>query len=245
MKEPKGQTVAIHQPNFLPWIGYFHKMNNCDIFVFHDDVFINWTGNTRRIQIRNSPNSNDMTWINVPIDPGYKHEYIDRIELPKDPAYYKEILDQIKGVYSGTKYYKQVFPVIKRCIIQDETNLALYNKNATLILAKLFGITPKIIMSSELNVPGKGQEKILNIIKKLGDNIYLSGMGALSYQVAEVFDEHNVKLKYLDSNNDLGEVRTDEPDLLLNASVIDCLFIKGKDWVKETLQNLKTKHSKE
>ncbi len=218
-------------------------MNNCDIFVFHDDVFINWTGNTRRVQIRNSSTSNEMTWINLPIDPMYKHEYIDRIELPREPDHYKEILDHIKGVYAGTKYYKQVFPLIKRCIVQDETNLALYNKKATLIIAKSLGISPKIIMSSELNVPGKGQEKILNIVKKLGDNNYLSGMGALSYQVAEVFEENNVRLKYLDSNNDLGEVRSVEPDLLLNASVIDCLFIKGKDWVKETLQNLKTKHN--
>jgi len=244
MKKYNDKIVAIHQPNFLPWLGYFHKMNSCDVFVFHDDVELNWNGHTRRIQIRLNPATNEMDWINLPISNADKHAYINEIELPEDESGFAQILDKIKGCYGGSPHFKQVFPTIRRCINQKEKNLAVYNQKAITILAKLLEIKPSIVVSSDLEAEGRGQDKVINIVKALGNNNYLSGMGAVSYQLNEVFEKNKIDLSYLDSVKDLETVRKKEPHLLLNASVLDCLFFKGIDWVKETLQSLKTKEVK-
>jgi len=241
MKKYNEKTIAIHQPNFLPWLGYFHKMNNCDIFVFHDDVELNWNGHTRRIQVRSSPTSNEMDWINIPIPNADKYAYINEIEIPSDPKAFDGIMDKIKGCYSGTPHYKQVFPVIKRCIIQKETNLGVYNQKAITILAKLLDIKPTLVVSSKLETEGRGQEKVINIVKAIGANNYLSGMGAISYQLADVFEKNKIDLTYLESAKDLNLVGKKVPHLLLNASIVDCLFYMGVDWVKETLDSLKPK----
>ena len=241
MKKYNEKVVAIHQPNFLPWLGYFHKMNNCDVFVFHDDVELNWNGHTRRIQIRSNPTTNEMDWINLPVPGVDKHTYINEITLPDDEKAFENILDKIKGCYGGTPHFKQVFPTIRRCINQKEKNLALYNQKAVVILSKLLDIKPKIVISSELGTEGRGQDKVINILKALGNNNYLSGMGAVSYQLNEVFEKNKIDLNYLDSAQDLGKLNKKEPHLLLNASILDCLFYKGIDWVIATLNSIKTK----
>ena len=66
-------------------------------------------------------------------------------------------------------------------------------------------------------------------------------MGAISYQLADVFEKNKIDLTYLESAKDLNLVGKKVPHLLLNASIVDCLFYMGVDWVKETLDSLKPK----
>lgn len=215
--------VAIHQPNFIPWIGYFAKIEASDIFVILDDAEYSKGSliNRNKIKINNSAH-----WLTVPIE-NVKYSIeesknIYEIKIDNKQNWKKKHISTLKQYYNKSPNYINIVKMIEE-VYSNEYEY-LYELNIQLInqICVMLGIQKKMIFSSSLNVKSKSTERIIDIIKKLGANKYLSGHGAKSYQDENMFEKNNIELYYIDVTH------TTYPQqgsgFIPSLSIIDYLF---------------------
>ncbi|MBO8137429.1 MAG: WbqC family protein [Desulfotomaculum sp.] len=186
------KIVAIHQPNYLPWIGYFHKMMSCDVFVIADDVKLSTSSITHRNKIKCT---SGVLLLTVPLA-------IKRVII-KDVIIYNEInwgekhFQSLQHCYARSRYwsdYKEHFRDIysKKWEKIIDLNMTLIN-----LIRKILEIKTPMVFSSQLpNLKGRKSERIVDICKKLKGDVYLSGQGARVYNDEQFFNQEDIELRY-------------------------------------------------
>ena len=128
--------IAIHQPNFFPWLGFFDKINRCDKFVILDNVQYQKTGGTWTNRVKIIINK-EGKWITAPIVRNYHGvKKINEVYLQTDDKWKIKILKTIKNNYSKTLYFNELYDFISELILYDEKNVAKYNLNSILRISK-------------------------------------------------------------------------------------------------------------
>ncbi len=220
------KIIGTHQPNYIPWMGYFYKISKCDVFVYLDDVQFSKTGSHNYHYIKTPKGS---LRLKIPV----KHGFIDPINkvITKDSGGWKmRHLEQIKENYNQAPLFTTIFPEFENLLLEDYDNLAELNINIIHFFIKKFNIGTKTIQSSELNLNNdlKGESRILEICKNLGATTYYSGRGAKAYQNEGNFKEIGVNLIY----DDFTPIKYDQlwGDFISNVSVLDYVFNFGYEW---------------
>jgi hypothetical protein len=130
-------TAAIHQPNFLPWIGFFYKWLKSDILVILDDVQFVRRGYTNRVKIKGPEGER---WLTVPvIKKGKYYQKVDEVEIEKDPARKKKVTGSIRTCYGKAPYFKDYYPELESILEKDFTYLADMNIELLTWLARQLG----------------------------------------------------------------------------------------------------------
>jgi hypothetical protein len=219
-------TVAIHQPNFLPWLGFFYKFYLADCFVFLDDAQYSKNSFTNRNKIKTPQGAN---WLTLPIKSSGKFgQNISEVLISNFPTVKKKILSTIKTNYSKAKYFDEYYLQFEENFYNSTENLS--NLNATLILwiNKILKIEKKIFFSSQLNNShGNSTEKLINICKEFNCDTYLSGFGGTKYQDEALFLEAGIKIKLYDFKHPIYSQLWG--DFIPNLSIIDLLFNCGPE----------------
>jgi hypothetical protein len=189
------QNVAIHQPNYLPWLGYFHKIALADVFVFLDDVQFSKGSYTNRVRIL-SPNG--TKWLTVPINV-HLGDTINQV-LPSREAWVRGHLDTLRGVYRGAPAFQNVWPDI-RDLMESVPMATMAEVNETLVrgLTELLGLSCLFLRSSRLNLSSVSDERLVEIVTLVAPGgTYLSGRGAVKYQDPEKFSAAGLGFEYAD-----------------------------------------------
>lgn len=224
--------VAIHQPNFFPWLGYFRKLAVSDSFIFLDDAEIQKTGSTwTNRTLLFGPNGDQ--YLTAPLDRDSKKlGNIAQVKFQVSP-WREKMRTTLKTVYGRTPYFHEYQDRISALICNPEENLSEYNSRAILWIYKELELpVPKIYFSSELGIKAKSTERLVQLCKSIGATEYVYGGGAENYQENALFLESDVvplALKYT-------------PPMHLSAnplsggySVIDALFRFGTAPIREEL----------
>lgn len=219
----KSLRIGIHQPNFLPWMGYFYKMSQCDIFVLLDHVEFTKKSYTKRVKIHKADNDEEEQYLTIPLKKHSDHASINALQMVEDHKWQKKIRNLIYQTYHKAPYYHQVQPLIERFF---ETPLASNSFSEFTIevikyVAECLGIKPKWIISSDLDLEYSESDVNLDIIAHLEGDLYISGMGAQKYQNEELFTENKIKLEYSDFPTHFEALNI--PAHFLNKSVISYL----------------------
>jgi WbqC-like protein family len=227
------KIIAIHQPNYLPWAGYFLKMAACDVFVFHDNVQITKAGPTRRVKIASRNTPDKTQWLTVPLKQHSDFALIKDLEISWEVDWTRKHLNQIKDTYIKSPYFDLYFPMISNWFQETKRFNSLSEMNIYFIKQILhqLDIVRDIICSSDLPVSGKAASYNLAIIKHLKGNQYLSGAGGDKYQDEQLFTENQIKLKKLDSKTELEEIFSGF-DCHINLSIIELLMKVDTNIVK-------------
>ena len=218
--------VAIHQPNYAPWLGYFHKIFRSDAFVFLDDAQYSRGGYTNRVRIGRAENP---VWLTQPIKRDFGGIICETIFSVEDwPARH---LDTLKGTYARAAAFKEVWPVIRAIweSVPCET-LGLANRHIIEALAEVFGLTPCFISSSTLETGTiTGDDRLVCILQAVapGGSVYLSGEGGANYQSAEKFSDAGYELCYDKFQH--PEYQRGEAPFIAGLSILDALFYQGVD----------------
>ena len=184
--------IAIHQPNYLPWLGYFYKMAKSDIFILLDNVQYEKNGLTNRVKIKTPQGP---FWFTLSI----KRKFPQLIKEAELIIYSKEKKKHLKTIefnYKKAEYFDFLFPELKEILEKDWQYLSYLNIELIELLKEKLGIKAKLEISSNYNVPGKSTDLLVNLCKKFNADIYLSGRGGEKYQDEEKFKEANIKLNY-------------------------------------------------
>lgn len=187
------KTVAIHQPNFLPWRGYFQKIQQADVFVFLDDVQFPLGNRGCVINRVSAVCNNEQKWLTMPI---VRAERILDVRL-KDT---QEPLGKVRNWYRKAPYFKEVMPILEQVFSCETDSLADFNIKAITLFCQHLGIHTPLVRSSALGIYTQKQDRILDIVSALGGDRYLSGKGAAKYQSEEAFRERGITLEYIAHN---------------------------------------------
>lgn len=215
--------VTIHQPENLPWLGFFHKMNLADRYVILDTV--QFTKNN--VQNRNKifSENNDFSWVSVPVSlKGHTSLTLKDtlISNENNPKWKKTYWGKIENTYRKHPYFKEYSEELKGIILEDCTKLVDFNMKIVQFFRDKLGINTEIIMASDLGVTGARSDLLLDICKKTEATTYLSGPSGRDYLNKEIFAESNIGLDYHQFNHPTYEAKRfvkylSTLDLLMNC----------------------------
>ena len=217
--------VSIHQPNYLPWLGFFHKMTESDVFVLFDDVQL---VRGKSFVVRNRvKTANGVQWLTVPVKEKGELRLIKEALIVQDGKWQKKHWKTIQLSYKKAPYFDRYEAEFSQ--IYDTSWEKLSELNVTLIklIKNLMGINTTLVLSSEMNIEARGAEKILSIIKELKANKYITGEGKGSrrYIIEEDFKNNNIELIYQGFKHPVYHQLWG--DFVPNLSIIDLLFNEG------------------
>lgn len=186
---------AIHQPQFLPWLGYLNKINSCDIFVFLDNVQFKKNEYQNRNKIRIG---SEAKWITVPVSFTFGDTVRETL-IAKDTRWQKKLISTIEYNYRKTPFYSAYSISLLEILNKDWENLAKINQASVEWLISSFEITTKTLVCSELQqFSDDPTGRLIDICRHVGADTYLSGSGAREYLDMEQFSKSGINLEFQD-----------------------------------------------
>ena len=190
--------VAAHQPNFLPWLGFFDKMRRADLFVIVDHVQFERQGFQNRTRIKTGEGPR---WITVPVQQRSRDERIcDKLLDNRSGGKFRwgrKLFLTIKYAYQGTPYFSEYAPMIQDLLDREWQTLFELNLRAIELCREALDIRTPILRSSELGLDGMKSEMVMDLCRKTGANVYLCGTGAsAAYLDQQAFAEAGIRVEW-------------------------------------------------
>lgn len=185
--------MVIHQPDFMPYLGFFDRLLKADIYVVFDNVqYVRgsraWTSRDK-IKTRNGEK-----WLSLGIKKPAYRAAINEVLLQQDFAWREDHLNLIRENYRKAEYYDEIEPYINDLYSFQCEKMVDFNMESIRMLMKLFDIRIETVMAGSLQAVGKSNELIVNIVKELGYRRYLSGVGARDYYVPEPYEQAGIEV---------------------------------------------------
>ena len=214
--------VSIHQPQYLPWLGYFDKVDKADVFCFLDDVQFKKNDFQNRNRIKTA---NGWQWITVPVK--YRHpQRINEVELNHSVNWQRKHLQALVTNYRKAPFFDETIELFSDMYERRWENIAEVNLAFLERLLTLLGMTgKKTVLASHLDVSREPTDRLIDICKALGGDTYLAGAGGANYMNMERFRERGVKVIFQNFNH--PEYPQLFGEFLEQMSVVDLLFNCG------------------
>jgi hypothetical protein len=233
------KILAAHQPNFLPYLGFFDKYQACDVFVIRDEVQFTKSDFHHRNRIRVNGNSAEPkdSWLTVPVED--LNDYIMHIPIKKhvmkkDKTWNEDMLHQLSVQYKNTPFFHQYFGDIQNIMDNSDPQLVSLNMKLIRYLLNTFGLgEDKLVMASDLKlktphyVPGSSDpsEDLAIQCQLLGADVYLSGAGGKNYLDLEPFRKRGIEVRFQEYHH--PKYRQAFNGFLPNLCALDALFCIG------------------
>jgi len=221
------KIVAIHQPNFFPWLGYFDKIAGSDVFVFLDDAQFPKTGGvwSNRVKLLVA---GEARWVTAAIDRSYAgtRQIREMHFLSADPWRLK-ILKTVESSYKKHPFYLDVMHVIEPLVLDEEKNISAYNINAIKEIVKNLDLNScKLVSASDYEITTFSNHRLCDLTIAVNGQIYMCGGGADGYQDESVFATRGLQLKFQDFDHPkYSQYR--QTEFVPGLSIIDALMNLG------------------
>lgn len=227
--------LAIMQPYFFPYIGYFQLINSVDEFIIYDNIQYTKKGwiNRNRIlcegkdRLISLPLKKDSDYLNV-VDRNLSESWV------KDK---NKMLNIIKSSYIKSPYFNEVFELISDCLSYKEFNLFKFIHNSILLINNFLDIKTPVIISSTLNVDHnlKSQNKVLSLCKERKSNFYINTIGGVDLYDKKIFKDNGINLMFIKSNP--IQYKQFDDNFIPWLSIIDVMMFNSKEKIKDYLNN--------
>ena len=225
--------VAIHQPNYLPYLGFFHKLSLADTFVIMDDTqYDKKFTNRNKIKV-----PGNWIWLTVPINKKHKFVANKIVEINNEENWQSDHFEKINRSYSNSEFFKKNYKTFFEKIYSKKWD-HLFTLNYELIIQLIdwLDIKIEVIKESELNINGNSTDRLVNISKKIGAETYVSGMGGKEYMNEKMFETNNIKIEYQNFKCPIYK-QVFNSEFIPNLSIIDLLFNIGPKSLSKLKQN--------
>jgi WbqC-like protein family len=222
------KVAAIHQPNYLPWLGYFYKIQQADVFILLDDVDFQ-TGNASSITNRTKlKGANGEFLLTVPVLTPSESRQILHLKIDNRQNWRKKHLHSLRSAYGRSHHFLEVFPLIEEAFSQNFDCLADLNITLIEAITVYLGINTPLVRSSQIEgISSRKNQRLIDLCQRVGANVYLSGNGARNYIEEDLFEVSKIQLIYTDFVAPVYDQLHGE--FVTNLSVVDCLFNCGRD----------------
>lgn len=228
--------VTIHQPEHLPWLGFFNKLAKADVFVILDSVQFekNYFQNRNRIV-----GSNGVQYVGIPVNTsGHMEGTIATTQAAtrSNPKWRNKYLSTIRQSYSRHPYFNEVFPIVEHTLNLPSDNICEINMAIFQAFSEKMGFFPTYIRSSQMKASGMKSDLILNICQELNADTYIAGPSGRNYLNMQSFADAGIQVVFNDYHHpQYFQMRTAEfvpymssLDLFMNVG-----FEKGRQIIME------------
>jgi hypothetical protein len=220
--------IAIMQPYFLPYIGYFQLMAAVDKFVILDDVnFINrgWI-NRNRLLLHNK-----ISWMTIPLTEASQNKTIRDIHIQPDGGWKRKLLQTVNHSYCRAGNMQLIFPLFESLIDRASGNLSDFLCSVLVDIHKLLALECHIVPSSSIFIKSglSGAERILDICVKEHASHYINPIGGMNLYEADQFSKENIQLQFLESSIphlEIGNMQTGDLSLIHLLMFMDMPLLK-------------------
>jgi hypothetical protein len=226
------KTVVIHQPDFLPYLGFFHRLLKCDFFVILDHVQFNKRGWHHRDKIKGPQGE---TWVSIPIKNINKKQKINEAAIDYSTDWRKKHLNKLRSYYGKAKYFDELFFELEEIYKVEYKLMADFNIELLKFLMRAFDVKINFSLSSVLNIETMKDYMNIDIVKKVGGTRYLSGIGAKAYTDPDLFRKEGIELVWQDFKHPVYPQLHN--DFIPYLSSIDLLFNCGVSKSREILRS--------
>jgi len=229
------KTVVIHQPDFLPYLGFFHRLLHANLFILLDHVQFVTNGSrswTHRDKIKTA---NGERWLTVGVKKAPLGTPINEVLLA-DTDWQEQNLNLLRENYRNAPYFSALFPRVEALYRKPCEYLVEFSVASVQMLMEWFAIDVPIAYSSTMQPNGRKNELLVDLLKKVGANRYLSGVGARDYFEEEPFSSAGIEVQWQDFRHPIYQQQFGE--FIPYLSSIDLFFNCGIEQSREILRKI-------
>ena len=228
------KKVAIMQPYFFPYIGYFQLINSVDEFIIYDNIQYTKKGWINRNRILDN-GVDRLISVSLKKDSDFLHvvdrKLADAWEIDK-----KKMLNLIYSLYHKAPFFKEVNELIKNCL-ENKSNLFEFLFEGLKNICNYIGITTEFIISSKIDIDHslKSQDKVLALCKARNATMYINAIGGIELYDKEEFKSNNIELNFIKSN--LISYKQFNNEFVPWLSIIDVMMFNSKEKINEYINS--------
>lgn len=187
------KTVVIHQPDFMPYLGFFHRFLDADEFIVLDHVqFVHSSRSwTHRDKIKTISGEK---WLTLSVKKAPRSTPINQIELSTSVDWPEANLNLLRENYRSAPFFEEIFPLVVSCYDQPPRLMADLNLRSIELIMDLLNVRLPWVRSSSLQPEGSSNELLINLLERVGATHYLSGNGARDYMQPEKFAQAGIEI---------------------------------------------------
>jgi len=219
------KIITIHQPNYIPWLGFFHKLLISDVYVAFDDVQFEKNSFNNRNKIKTSGGD---CWLTIPIitKGKSKETLLNSAEIDNNQNWAKKHLKTIQTNYSKAEFYDSYIDFFEGIYSKNWKTLSELNMNIIQKIIDELQIDTQIILTSEIkNKKEKKDKLVLEICNNLDADVYISGVLGKDYLNTSDFEKEKIDVYFQNYNHPKYSQLWGE--FIPNMSIIDLLFNHG------------------
>lgn len=225
--------LAIMQPYFLPYIGYYQLIASVDVFVVYDNIKYTKKGwiNRNRMLLNDAP-----AVFSLPLKKGSDSLDVKQRELASD--YDREkLLNRFRGAYCEAPYFAQTFSLLTEIVRCEKANLFDYIHHSIVEMCAQLDIDTRILVSSKIGINHdlKAQDKVLAICESLGADVYINAIGGTELYSAEDFRARDIELNFIKTRP--LEYEQFRKPFVPWLSMVDVLMFNSPDQVSAAILN--------
>jgi len=217
--------ITIHQPEHMPWIGFFHKAQMADTFVILDNVQYRKNYFQNRNKIRTS-GARGWSYLTVPVKSRFGQSINEVFVDDTNGRWRKKYWDSLSYAYAKSPFFPAYSKPLKQCFDREWKKICEFNIAIITILFGLLGLKTHIVKSSELNLKGKGSPLLLDACKHLGAATYISGVSGKEYLNVDEFRNNGIEVVFQEFHHPIYK-QAYEP-FIPCMSTADLLFNHGE-----------------
>lgn len=227
---PPKRVAAAHQPHYLPWLGYIHKILLCDVFVLLDTVQFTKNGWINRNKIKTS---RGWQWITVPVFHRFGDPII-AVKIDRTQPWQRKHLQTLVSNYSHAAFFDKYRPAFDDIYCRQWEHLVDLNCTMLERLLECLHVRRELVRASDMKLPDGPTERLIGACKAVGATTYLSGPDGMKYMCLERFLEEGIEVIFQDFCHPVYPQLYG--DCVRGLSVVDLLFNCGEESSRIILQ---------
>jgi WbqC-like protein len=223
MSSPTSSTLAVLQPGYLPWLGFFDQMRRADVFVYYDDVQFDKHGWRNRNRVKSTAGA--PHWLTVPVGHRGRPRILD-VEIDNRSGWARKHVGTLRQFYARAPFLDRYLPDLATLLQKRWERLVDLDLACGALLADWLGLRPRMLRASELDVDGVRSERLVALCQRVGARRYLSGDAARAYLDVALFERHGIEVIWQDYAHPVYSQQ--HGPFLPYLSVVDLLFNCGE-----------------
>ena len=222
--------VAIMQPYFFPYIGYFQLLNYVDLWIVFDNIQYIDKGWINRNRILHPEHKKEWQYITIPLDSRKGFSKINNIKIKQELDWKNRIIRKLTFYNEQSIFYKEVISLINNIFNTNENNLSKFVTSSIRYTADYLGIKTKILVLSNMELPltniNHPGDWALRICESIGAKEYINPFGGKDLFYKKKFKDSNIKLSFLKSKMVVYDQKRHE--FIPGLSILDSMMWNSK-----------------
>lgn len=220
--------VLITQSMLFPWVGMLEQIRLADVIVHYDDVQFSKGSFTNRVQVKTS---NGFHWMTIPIQGLKLGTPIDQVKISASSDWRSSHFSLLKQSFKGSPFKSDALGIVERVYSSEHICVSTLARESMLSVADYYGLLEdKLVLDiRSLGVAGSSSSRVLEIVKKVGGKVYITGHGARNYLDHKAFEDSGISVEYM--NYRLNHYPQPWGEFTPYVSSLDLVANMGKDGI--------------